>query len=364
MKQYLLSMYQPTGPDPRAGGARPGHGEARRHPGGTGQSGLWVFAGGLHAPGTATVLRPKDGDVLVTDGPFARARSTSAASRSSRRPTWTPRWPGADGTRGVTGLPIEVRPLRMARGLTVPDGLGRRGDRTRLPRRVRARGRGADPRLRRPRHRRGRGAGRVHRRGPSAGPPTGCRPARRAGSSPPPATGPSTACAGRRPATTARRRRRSGGQLRRQRGSPGSREERRGGTRARRPAAADLHLLPSGAGPRRAGGADPAPARRPQHGGDRPRLPGPRADDGAAAGPGQGQDPRRADPVPGPGRGRPARPAARRTGRRLPDLQRGIHRPARATCCPAPSCAPRRSVSGGCWPSSCRTSPRCSGCWR
>ena len=37
-------------------------------------AGAWVFSGGLHAPSTATVLRPKDGDVLVTDGPFAEGK--------------------------------------------------------------------------------------------------------------------------------------------------------------------------------------------------------------------------------------------------------------------------------------------------
>ena len=46
------------------------------------------------------------------------------------------------------------------------------------------------------------------------------------------------------------------------------------------------------------------------HRGDRPRVPGARADHGPAAGPGQGQDPGRPDPVPRPARRRAARPAA------------------------------------------------------
>ena len=37
-------------------------------------SGAWVFAGGLHSPDTATVVRPKDGDTVVTDGPFAETK--------------------------------------------------------------------------------------------------------------------------------------------------------------------------------------------------------------------------------------------------------------------------------------------------
>lgn len=38
------------------------------------QQGAWVFAGGLHPPTTATVVRVQDGGVLVSDGPFAEAK--------------------------------------------------------------------------------------------------------------------------------------------------------------------------------------------------------------------------------------------------------------------------------------------------
>ena len=36
-------------------------------------AGAWVFTGGLYPPDTATVLRADGGDVLVTDGPLAKA---------------------------------------------------------------------------------------------------------------------------------------------------------------------------------------------------------------------------------------------------------------------------------------------------
>jgi hypothetical protein len=38
------------------------------------RAGAWVFAGGLHPPSTATVVRVKDGDALTTDGPFAEGK--------------------------------------------------------------------------------------------------------------------------------------------------------------------------------------------------------------------------------------------------------------------------------------------------
>ena len=38
------------------------------------ESGAWVFAGGLHAASTATVVKPKDGDTVVTDGPYVETK--------------------------------------------------------------------------------------------------------------------------------------------------------------------------------------------------------------------------------------------------------------------------------------------------
>ena len=37
-------------------------------------SGAWVFGGGLHPSSTATVVRAANGEVLVTDGPYAEAK--------------------------------------------------------------------------------------------------------------------------------------------------------------------------------------------------------------------------------------------------------------------------------------------------
>ncbi|MBA3295212.1 MAG: hypothetical protein H0T40_16125 [Geodermatophilaceae bacterium] len=37
-------------------------------------AGAWVFNGGLHPSSTATVVQPKDGDVLTTDGPYLEGK--------------------------------------------------------------------------------------------------------------------------------------------------------------------------------------------------------------------------------------------------------------------------------------------------
>ena len=65
----------------------------------------------------------------------------------------------------------------------------------------------------------------------------------------------------------------------------------------RRPARADLHLLPPRPSARAPGGPDPAHALGPQHRRDRAGVPGQRADDVAAAGASEAEDPRgRASP--------------------------------------------------------------------
>lgn len=37
-------------------------------------TGAWVFAGGLHPANTATTVKPKDGDTVVTDGPYVETK--------------------------------------------------------------------------------------------------------------------------------------------------------------------------------------------------------------------------------------------------------------------------------------------------
>ena len=74
MKQYLLSIYQPDGPPPASvdleqiGRDLAVLNEELR------QAGAWVFADGLFPPTTATVVRVKDGDVLMTDGPYVEGK--------------------------------------------------------------------------------------------------------------------------------------------------------------------------------------------------------------------------------------------------------------------------------------------------
>ena len=112
MKRYLLSIYQPDGPPPPPDAL---DGVMRRLEAlnrDLRAAGAWVFAGGLHPPATAAVVRPRGGDLLITDGPFTegkehvggftiiQAADLDAALRWGRR------------LAGATGLPIEVRPFQ------------------------------------------------------------------------------------------------------------------------------------------------------------------------------------------------------------------------------------------------------------
>jgi hypothetical protein len=75
-------------------------------------AGAWVFAGGLHAPSTATVVRLQDGDVLTTDGPFAEGKEHVGGFTIIRAPDLDAalEW-GRKLTRATT-LPTEVRPFQ------------------------------------------------------------------------------------------------------------------------------------------------------------------------------------------------------------------------------------------------------------
>ncbi len=76
MTQYLLSVHMVEGQEaypPRRPCSRP----TRRSTPSTPTSrpaARWVFAGGLHPPTTATVVRTDSGETVITDGPFAETK--------------------------------------------------------------------------------------------------------------------------------------------------------------------------------------------------------------------------------------------------------------------------------------------------
>jgi hypothetical protein len=112
VKQYLLSVYQPDGPVPPPEVLERIMGELDALNQELKAAGAWVFAGGLHPPSTATVVRLKDGEVLTTDGPFAEGKEHLGGFTIVKAPDLDAalEW-GRRLTRAST-LPVEVRPFQ------------------------------------------------------------------------------------------------------------------------------------------------------------------------------------------------------------------------------------------------------------
>jgi hypothetical protein len=112
MKQYLLSVYQPDGDPPAPEVLETIMRDLDVLNQELKAAGAWVFAGGLHPPSTATVVRLKEGEVLITDGPFAEGKEHIGGLTIIRAPDLDSalEW-GRKLTRATT-LPVEVRPFQ------------------------------------------------------------------------------------------------------------------------------------------------------------------------------------------------------------------------------------------------------------
>lgn len=76
------------------------------------EQGAWVFAGGLHPPETATVVRAHEGDVLVTDGPFAEAKEQLGGFWIISAPDLDVAMDWARRASVACRAPVEVRPFQ------------------------------------------------------------------------------------------------------------------------------------------------------------------------------------------------------------------------------------------------------------
>jgi hypothetical protein len=79
-------------------------------------AGVWVFAGGLHPPSTATTLRPKDGEVLMTDGPFIEGKEHVGGFSIIDVPDLDAALEWGRKLARATTIPIEVRPFYEGSG--------------------------------------------------------------------------------------------------------------------------------------------------------------------------------------------------------------------------------------------------------
>ena len=75
-------------------------------------SGAWVFGGGLYPPSTATVVRPKDGELLLTDGPFIESKEHIGGFSIIKVPDLDAALEWARKLARAITVPIEVRPMQ------------------------------------------------------------------------------------------------------------------------------------------------------------------------------------------------------------------------------------------------------------
>jgi hypothetical protein len=75
-------------------------------------AGAWVFGGGLYPPSTATVVRPKDGELLLTDGPFIESKEHIGGFSIIKAPDLDAALEWARKLARAITVPIEVRPMQ------------------------------------------------------------------------------------------------------------------------------------------------------------------------------------------------------------------------------------------------------------
>jgi hypothetical protein len=109
--KYLMSVYQPEGGTPDPAFLEQVMAELEVINAEIKAAGAWVFAGGLHAPDSATVLQLKDGDVRTTDGPFAEGKEYLGGISIIDAPDLDAALGWASRIARATTLPIEVRPF-------------------------------------------------------------------------------------------------------------------------------------------------------------------------------------------------------------------------------------------------------------
>ena len=112
MKKYLLSIYQPDRDPPPPKFLEQVMRDVDALNRELKDAGAWVFDGGLHAPSTATVVRLRDGDLLMTDGPFAEGKEHIGGICIIRAPDLDAALEWGRKLTQATTLPIEVRPFQ------------------------------------------------------------------------------------------------------------------------------------------------------------------------------------------------------------------------------------------------------------
>jgi len=113
MKQYLLAAYTVDGePVPSQAEIQRAFQAVDAYNADVKAAGAWVFAGGLHPPSTATVVRSQDGQVVTTDGPFAETKEQLGGFWVIKAADLDAALDWAAKGSAACGRPVEVRPFQ------------------------------------------------------------------------------------------------------------------------------------------------------------------------------------------------------------------------------------------------------------
>ena len=112
MTHYLLSIYQPDTEPPVTGDLDVIRRDLDALEEEMRMSRAWVFSGGLHSPGTATVVRHTHGEVLITDGPFIEGKEHIGGFVVVRTTELDSALDWGRKLSLAATLPVEVRPFQ------------------------------------------------------------------------------------------------------------------------------------------------------------------------------------------------------------------------------------------------------------
>jgi hypothetical protein len=113
MKQYMLTVHDVEGtPMPAPEVMQKMYADVDALNAEMQSAGVWVFAGGLYPPSTATVVKVQDGDVLTTDGPFAEGKEHVGGFWVIKAPDLDAALSWARRATVACTAPVEVRPFQ------------------------------------------------------------------------------------------------------------------------------------------------------------------------------------------------------------------------------------------------------------
>jgi hypothetical protein len=111
MAKYLMSIQQPDGPIPSAEFLDEVTARLHQVNEKIKAEGGWFFTGGLTPPASATVVHVRDGQTLVTDGPYVEGKEHVGGLWIVDAPDLDTVLDWATQASAAYTLPIEIRPF-------------------------------------------------------------------------------------------------------------------------------------------------------------------------------------------------------------------------------------------------------------